>query len=211
MSHHDDLYAELGLDPSATPEQIRAAYRKAAKRAHPDAGGDADAFQRVVGAYVVLSDPARRARYDESGDTDSSPDNSAAKLANAFAELFLRVMSKRNDIENVDVIAMMADTCDAKRRRVSQSIKESQRGEARILAAIERVQFKGTGPNLLRSVLDQQLALVRGAIADAERSLTELTALEAMLDDYGWQFDDPFAAWPPEARPPKQLRSQPTA
>ena len=58
------LYGVLGVPPTATDEEIRAAYRRAAKRAHPDAGGSQSAFRRVNTAYRVLSDPARRRAYD---------------------------------------------------------------------------------------------------------------------------------------------------
>jgi hypothetical protein len=65
-----DLYEELGVAPDATREEIAAAYRARAKALHPDTRPiDADAaerFARVGVAYQVLSNPARRARYDAS-------------------------------------------------------------------------------------------------------------------------------------------------
>lgn len=48
----------------ASPEEVRHAYRRLAKAAHPDAAGDPDAFRAVTLAYEVLSEPARRAAYD---------------------------------------------------------------------------------------------------------------------------------------------------
>jgi hypothetical protein len=64
----DDLYAELGVDRAATREEIAAAFRARARDLHPDIHpGDtpaAERFKRVSMAYGVLSDPARRARYD---------------------------------------------------------------------------------------------------------------------------------------------------
>lgn len=63
-----DYYAILGVPRDADPERIRAAYRRAARRDHPDAtGGDPAAearFKRVCEAYDVLSDVHRRRRYD---------------------------------------------------------------------------------------------------------------------------------------------------
>ncbi|MBB3410021.1 hypothetical protein FHT87_003953 [Rhizobium sp. BK316] len=62
------LYSALGVQPSATAEQIRAAYRKLAKETHPDTSGNSSAerFHRISAAYEILSDPIRRARYDGS-------------------------------------------------------------------------------------------------------------------------------------------------
>jgi DnaJ domain len=49
---------------SASAEDIHAAYKRLARRAHPDAGGDATQMAAINEAYRVLSDQGRRARYD---------------------------------------------------------------------------------------------------------------------------------------------------
>jgi len=61
-----DLYEILRLSPSADSERIEKVYKTLAKRLHPDnqTTGDAEAFLRVADAYRILSDPAKRARYD---------------------------------------------------------------------------------------------------------------------------------------------------
>jgi Ca-activated chloride channel family protein len=67
MRKQPDFYALLGLLRSATQEEIRRAYLKAAKRLHPDtnkAPGETEMFLDVQQAYQVLSDPARKASYD---------------------------------------------------------------------------------------------------------------------------------------------------
>lgn len=67
----DDFYQLLGLTPdTATPEDIKANYRKLALRYHPDRNpGDAKAeemFKLITEAYATLSDPTKRADYDKS-------------------------------------------------------------------------------------------------------------------------------------------------
>jgi curved DNA-binding protein CbpA len=57
-------YDILGVDVTATPEEVRTAYRLAARDHHPDAGGDAGRMQEVNAAWHVLGDPVRRAAYD---------------------------------------------------------------------------------------------------------------------------------------------------
>jgi curved DNA-binding protein len=70
-------YETLGLDPSCSLTDIRNAYRRLAKRHHPDVNpGDADAvakLQAVNAAHEVLADPARRRAYDEEHDIAASP------------------------------------------------------------------------------------------------------------------------------------------
>jgi len=64
------LYETLGVAPDATVHEIRSAYRQLALRYHPDKnpGDDGQMFVAVAQAFEVLSDSARRARYDRSGD-----------------------------------------------------------------------------------------------------------------------------------------------
>jgi molecular chaperone DnaJ len=66
-----DYYSVLGLEPGATPADIKRAYRRLARRYHPGINpGDRTAealFQRITEAYETLVDPDRRRQYDSSG------------------------------------------------------------------------------------------------------------------------------------------------
>lgn len=67
MTKKTSLYARLNLPPNATPEEVRRAYREAARRLHPDINaepGDTQLFMGIQEAYEVLSDPEKRSAYD---------------------------------------------------------------------------------------------------------------------------------------------------
>ena len=57
-------YEVLGIPVRATAEEVRAAYRRAARASHPDAGGDGRTMSELNAAWHVLRDPGRRAAYD---------------------------------------------------------------------------------------------------------------------------------------------------
>ena len=57
-------YSTLGVADTATPEEVKLAYRKLAKQHHPDLGGDVTKFQQVSEAYETLADANKRAHYD---------------------------------------------------------------------------------------------------------------------------------------------------
>jgi hypothetical protein len=68
-----DPYVVLGVPRDATTDQIRTAYRARMKAVHPDAGGSERSAASVNAAYGILSDPARRTRWDRDHPADPPP------------------------------------------------------------------------------------------------------------------------------------------
>ncbi len=70
MATKRDYYDVLGVGRSASPDEIKKAYRKLAMKYHPDRNpedGTAERFKEVQEAYEVLVDPEKRSRYDQFG------------------------------------------------------------------------------------------------------------------------------------------------
>jgi DnaJ-class molecular chaperone len=68
-----DYYEILGVKKGASQEEIKKAYRKEAVKHHPDKGGDEAEFKKINEAYQILSDPQKRAQYDQFGKSGFSP------------------------------------------------------------------------------------------------------------------------------------------
>src|SRR5688572_21350410 len=74
---YKDYYATLGVDKKAGADEIKKAYRKLARRYHPDVSKEKDAkekFQEVAEAYETLKDPEKRAAYDQLGTYQAGQD-----------------------------------------------------------------------------------------------------------------------------------------
>ena len=99
-----DYYEVLGIDRGASPEVIKSAYRKLALQWHPDRHQGDDAakaeaekkFKQISEAHEVLSDPEKRARYDQFGENwehgqEFTPPGGAQQMSREeFEELFGR-------------------------------------------------------------------------------------------------------------------------
>ncbi|VAI47857.1 unnamed protein product [Triticum turgidum subsp. durum] len=67
-SNNTKYYEVLGVSKTATPDELKKAYRKAAIKNHPDKGGDPEKFKELAQAYDVLNDPEKREIYDQYGE-----------------------------------------------------------------------------------------------------------------------------------------------
>src|SRR6187397_2075223 len=109
-----DFYIVLGIERGAAAGDIKRAYKRLARRLHPDINpGDREAaarFRQILDAYETLIDPDRRRRYDAgqqpggSGDDDSMSFGFAgfdfsnrvhAERTTTFGDLFEEVLQKR--------------------------------------------------------------------------------------------------------------------
>lgn len=87
MASKRDYYDILGVDKKASEDDIKRAYRQAAKKTHPDLNPDdpnaAERFKEVNEAYEVLSDKEKRARYDQFGHAGVDPNAGAGGFGGA--------------------------------------------------------------------------------------------------------------------------------
>lgn len=75
-------YETLGIPPNSTAADAKRAYRKKASKAHPDRGGEVADMQKLNKALAIVSDPARRAKYD------ANPALSAVDFIDVFGDHF---------------------------------------------------------------------------------------------------------------------------
>lgn len=91
MAQVRDLYEILGVPRDATQDDIKRAYRKLAREHHPDVNASPESeerFKQVAGAYEILSDPEKRARYDTYGRTGGPAGSPFGDIQDIFDMFF---------------------------------------------------------------------------------------------------------------------------
>ena len=86
-----DHYSTLGVNKTATPDEIKKAYRKLASKNHPDKGGDTAIFQQIQTAYDTLIDTNKRQQYDNpvpQGFTQTGSGQMPPGFEHIFSQMF---------------------------------------------------------------------------------------------------------------------------
>ena len=209
-----NYYEVLGVGSTATASEIKKAYRKLARKYHPDRFVQAPAdvmdeavarFKRGEEAYRILKDPTRRAYYDSTGTGDMPNEEDAAvkKVIQAFHKHVKSALEKELQRESLDIFSsgllsstgsvdrvlpdIRSELKDAK-SEVGTSIDALTEGVAKLNKYKRSVTSKGES-NLYLMVVEQKLSATSGALAAAGVELGVLERALAMLDDYEFVAD----------------------
>lgn len=185
-------YQELGVPKDADAATVKRAYQRRARKAHPDKGGDTAAFQRVSAAYRLLADPAKRARYDQTGQVEDGPDNGTARLLSIIATLVLGAVNQlsENDVRYIDVMGEVRKRIDLDIKGVNQALKDTKKKIKHYEAAAKRVARKGGGENLVAMMLTSEAAKHAAVVQAHQNDLELLDRLKAFAADYEWMVDE---------------------
>ena len=132
-----DYYGILGVPKDATSDQIKKAYREKAKAHHPDLGGDADIFKEINEANEQLSDPDKRAKYDNPQAQYSGSVDADAIFNEFFFNGANRARNRNPHRENILQVAINISIQDAY-NGVNTSVKYTRKrikGEKTICAS----------------------------------------------------------------------------
>lgn len=182
-----DLYADLGLKPDATKEDIKKAYRAAAKEHHPDRGGKAEAFHRVTHAGQILIDPRRREAYDRTGDADARVPDPEIVGAQTIVQLFDKLLAKyKDEIIYVDVVIEMKETLRTSTKTSFNNRREAHKTIEFLKTLKNRVDCK-VEHNLLSNHVDKIIQSNHITIQQAETDIKILIAARRLLRKYDFR------------------------
>ena len=181
-----DPYDTLGVARNANKEEIKRAYRKRARRAHPDrASGSHETMSALNKAYALLDDPQKRAAYDAGGD----PDGPLRSIEEGALALLLSAMEAvyAANSEAMDMAASLRKTLDGAIATHQQELAKAKR--AAIKAAV--VAKKLRGGEMFRELLERKASEAQRMQIQLERTLKILAIAADLAKLVSW--NDPQA------------------
>lgn len=194
MSHRK-LYDELGVEPDADTSEIKKAYKKKAKKAHPDHDGSEEEFGKLNRAYVVLVDPERRAKYDATGDaSESSADNAKSQvmvtIAGALEMVIANLEQRGSDPLAHDIVALMRTKIKEEMSKIEQRIQACDKLIAKTKKYLGKFRVK-EGSNFIEQMIEAKITNIGLNVASAKRELAPLQGAYDMLSDVEFSVDKP--------------------
>ena len=183
-----DPYALLGVGRSADDSAIKSAYRKAAKGAHPDSGGDAEQFGKLQVAYELLKDPVRRRVYDDTGYDPQLADSLDLKGILIMETLVNAFILDEREPGSFDPVAAM-------RRKLSDDILknrfhilELERHRTRVRHHLDRLGRRPEA-DVLGAMLRARSDTIAEAIRSAETQIAAIEQAYGMLEGYWYEVE----------------------
>lgn len=177
-----DLYAVLGVARTATTEEIEKAYRKLARKHHPDLGGDKATFQNLALAKEILCDPEKRKLYDETGQIGEK-----RRTFQAEAEMMLIALIDKYMIEDnippkpFDVIRAEIENAYAKGE---QSIKDARRFLKKLNRRFKSFQRQiAKNDKASKTVADMVTGRFANNIDSLEKRINALESAQKIADE----------------------------
>lgn len=202
-----DPYDILGVERDADEAQLKAAYRRLAKVAHPDSGGDSEAFANLQKAYGLLLDPVRRKVYDDTGYDVEFADAAELQALVMIEKLVTDAVLDERAPGSFDPVAVMQDSLSEELRKARFSKSELERHASRVGLHLERLE-KQSGRDVLAHMFRARIEAISKAVAETEAKIKATERAADMLSGYVYDIDPPplpdaavtSIEWPETAR-----------
>lgn len=186
----DDPFEVLGINPDASSEEIDKAYKRAAKKAHPDAGGTAEEFVRVTNALAKIKDP----------DNDGKPDNREAAAYERVANFFINSINAtinhgglgtQIDLDQFDLVNGAREFFKQQIAACNDQIAKTNRQVRQFDKAIKRLKSKKKDKGQLHTMLEHHKQQIMRLIKANQTEIEVFNLSLKVLDDYSFDAEKP--------------------
>jgi DnaJ-class molecular chaperone len=188
------LYEVLNVDESASPEDIKKAYRKRAKETHPDKNtGKEEEFIHVSKAYMILSDERKRKVYDETGDVlNDSEENIRSVAMKHIIELFMQVTTRAGErVEHVDIVLEIKRALTTLEKSQNDGIAAANKKIKWLEKIRTRLHNKGND-RILENVIDSNIKTCKANIDSNKHVIKTLVLARELITNYSFDVDHNF-------------------
>lgn len=198
----DELYEALGLCRDSPIGEVRKAYRRAAKKAHPDGGGSPEQFALVKLAADTLGDEKRRRKYDETGEIDEpEPDtleaNARTMALGAIAGVLQEIDRRNADYDEFDLLGDARRGLGVQKATNDNQIRSAERKVARLRKAAKKFTAKKGKTNLIGPMMENQASDLERELAKAAATQAVIARALEILNDHSFDWDRSQASSPP--------------
>lgn len=188
----DDPYEILGVRRDATPDEINAAYREQARKAHPDAGGNTEKFTRIKQASLVLLSPKLRSQYDKTGKFEEvEPSNRRAKIMELIVNFFVTSIEALDDprapgIDQVDLVKVGKDHFNQQIVAAAEHARKLEVKIFRFEKALKRLKSKNEN-DIVRIMLVRHTSIIKGLVRQTKDEQELFREVLTVLEDYSFE------------------------
>lgn len=190
-------YETLGVAREADMATIKKAYRRAAKGAHPDRnGGDTRAMVAVNVAYDILSDPARRERYDLGGEDIPPTPPLELRARMQLAQVFMELAQQP---QRINIPKAAHRRLQENRRKLNGELSELTQLQGRLKSRLTDVTCTAQ-VNVFADQLTAALGMLQSQYTTRTEQIEAIDRAVELLKDYSSSVSEPsasvgFAVW----------------
>jgi curved DNA-binding protein CbpA len=180
-------YKTLNIEPDATDEEIRKAYRKLSKKCHPDLHGEEarPLFENLKKAHDILIDPDQRAEYDEFGTTSGSEKDRIQLVKGRAVSMIINIFNQFsrkvaiNGYQGEDIVDIVIATLEASQLEGEKAIEKQTKQIKRMSEFV--VRFK-SDEGSAKIIKESQKEILRQMIKDRSKNRESYEAVEVALE-----------------------------
>lgn len=167
-----NLYEDLKVSKKTTPEQIKEAFRKMAKKTHPDKGGNAEEFRAIAIAYNILSDEEKRRRYDngENPDYINQPNKDENQVLSMILTLFNSVVDQNIDLTHNNLFDIIKQSIQTNQQNFKVEKERNKTNIEKYNNILKRIKKKEKSIPFIQ-ILDDKIRACNAEIIHLDESI----------------------------------------